>query len=1037
MFNLPQFIQQVIQGPTVGSGEAITIASVDPQTDITVDYGTLFSGISFPALVDVILSDTTVVSVDVVWDEVWDEGDYDETIDGFYTLFGTLMNLPDGVTNPLGLTGVVVVEVLPYDDSGLPNTKALFQAIGSGSSSDVGSATFVWPAHAIDDIGILSIETTPADAAPTTPSGWNLISHSSNTSGSSQARLSTFWRRAVSAAEANVVVPSPGNHITGVIFTMRGCYKNLTPVDVTAVSSQAITTALSIPGISTNQDGCDVIYIAAAGLDSNGPIYSSPANANLTSLTERYDAGTNLGGGGVIGIWSGNLATAGATGTLTATQTNSITAHTVISFKGVNNFSAPVLQATNVLFAGDRSFNFTKGGGGRTLALYNLSGAINGSFLPVNGTSYTVGQDLGGGNIVAYDGTGTFFTIPVLPTLSHGSDFAVRMFSYNTSGAGPLYNGNTATGNPLVTVTITPETWYSYKAAIAQSRRDIGNVATVSNAASKSYSGSLFVSGTERHVYCVVDNQLNTPAGSDFDKTMLRFQPVGSAPHDIASWDWYKDVSGEPIPILNTGDVESNGLSVQNWLGTVINVAGTKFGYRSVNVGNNATRYSLGKTTISADGRTATRITPYVFEQTSGKNYYQWGQPFLDTDLNEIILLVPMGGLGTEGRWPAMDVYRSTDSAAGLVFTKLASNIYHGTEIELAGFGLQGNIWKEGGRYHWYQCAGVTPDFIGQADLSNVPIYPWLNYQIVEVSCDVNFATTPIIEQILYTSDFQAEVAVFPGSVRFSHAGIDYIMMNCFRWKIEGGTTAFKQVEIDVKLLVNSVIPGTLVGQNIYPAVIHKFYKFHQSNLSDVFGSTTVLPVEHLSGTALTVVDAPTQISCNRVNFTNGYITDNTLTAYNQQHFGLKIAADDFIITGGQDRALCEKAGVFKLWLEGGSKLCATVFGSNGNSKTVKSVQNILDYRTDLRDTCDFGFIANINAGGTDINIQLLEDYTIITDVTTSNTGAFTLIATNANIVQFGRASATSPYTRGMRTCLIFSASTDITRDDLVNEAIS
>lgn len=1033
MFNLSQFIQQVIQSPTQGSEEAITVAVVDAQDDITVDYGTAFSGISFPAQVDVILSDTNTISVDVVWDE----GDYDGVTEGFYTLFGTLVNLPENVTNPLGLQGVVTVEVLAYDDSDLPNAKALYQAHGTGASSDVGSISLNWPTHAIDDIGIICLETTPADAAPSTPDGWNLIAHSSNTSGSTQARLSTFWRRAVSTSEANVVIPSPGNHIHGVIMTMRGCYKNLTPVDVTANSSQAITTALSIPGVATNQDGNDVIYIAAAGLDSAGPIFSSPANANLTSLTERYDAGTNLGNGGVIGIWSGNLATAGASGTLTATQTNSIVAHTVISFKGVNNFSAPALQATNVLFAGDRAFNFTKGGGGRTLALYNLTGTINESFLPVTGVSYTVGQDLGGGNIVAYDGTGSFFTIPVLPTLAHGSDFAVRMFSYNTGGTGNLYNTATATGNPLVTVTITPETWYSYKAAIAQSRRDIGDVATVSNAASKSYSGSFYATASERHVYCVVDNQLNTPAGSDFDKTMLRFQPIGSAPHDIASWDWYKDVSGEPIPILNTGETESDGLSVQNWLGTVIDVGANKFGYRSVNVGNNATRYSLGKTTISADGRTATRLTPYVFQQTSGKNYYQWGQPFYDTDLGEIVLLVPMGGLGTEGRWPAMDVYRSTDSGVGVALTKIASNIYHGTEIELAGFGLQGNLWKAGGRYHWYQCAGVTPDFIGQADLSNVPIYPWLNYQIVEVSCDINFATTPIIEQILYTSDFQAEVAVFPGSTRFSHAGVDYIMMNCFRWKIEGGTTAFKQVEIDVKLLVNSVIPGTVVGNNIYPAIFHKFYKFHQSNLSDVFGSTNVLPIEHLSGVALTVVDAPTQISCNRVNFTNGYITDNTLTGYNQQHFGLKIAADDFIITGGVDRGLCEKAGVVKLWLEDGSKLCAQVFGTNGNSKTVKSVQSILDYRTDLRDTCDFGVIVNINAGGTDMDVLLLEDYTIITNVTTSSTGNFTQIATNSNVIQFGRASGTSAYTRGMRTCLIFSQASDITRDDLVNEAIS
>lgn len=213
---------------------------------------------------------------------------------------------------------------------------ALWQAVGTKAEGTSGAITPAWPTHAINDLGIMVVETTPADSAPGTVTNWTQLTGSplSQAGGSTQTRLSVYWKIATSASEAAPSVSNGGEHIVAVVFTIRGV-KVSDPFDVTAITqTKTVSTACSINGVNATEGGNDVVYVACRGSDVTINQYASAANANLTGSLEKYDDGTTLGNGGGFGIFSGNLAAAGATGTLTATVASStIEVYAVLTFK--------------------------------------------------------------------------------------------------------------------------------------------------------------------------------------------------------------------------------------------------------------------------------------------------------------------------------------------------------------------------------------------------------------------------------------------------------------------------------------------------------------------------------------------------------------------------------------------------------------------------------------------------------------------------------------------------------------------------------
>ncbi|GIP30820.1 S-layer homology domain-containing protein [Paenibacillus sp. J2TS4] len=96
---------QVSKPFVVGSLE---VTSVNPLADISVDYGTTRSALPLPSTVQVTLSDQSIRSLGVTWDDGTPV--YDGNTAGEYTFTGTLSQ---DVSNPQGLTAEVKVVVHP------------------------------------------------------------------------------------------------------------------------------------------------------------------------------------------------------------------------------------------------------------------------------------------------------------------------------------------------------------------------------------------------------------------------------------------------------------------------------------------------------------------------------------------------------------------------------------------------------------------------------------------------------------------------------------------------------------------------------------------------------------------------------------------------------------------------------------------------------------------------------------------------------------------------------------------------------------
>jgi hypothetical protein len=208
-----------------------------------------------------------------------------------------------------------------------------YQALGAANQGTSGAGTTNWPVVAANDIGLLLVEMQAGEAVSNISSGWTALASSPQDAGGATTRLSAFWKRATSSSETAPTWNAVTDHFYARIITFRGCLTLSSPIDAEAGGTKAAaSTATSIAGVTATQDGNNVLYVAARDNDSGSVAWSAEANASLTSLTERADGGTGLGLGGGLGMWTGNLAAAGASGTLTATVTSCSEAFMCVAF---------------------------------------------------------------------------------------------------------------------------------------------------------------------------------------------------------------------------------------------------------------------------------------------------------------------------------------------------------------------------------------------------------------------------------------------------------------------------------------------------------------------------------------------------------------------------------------------------------------------------------------------------------------------------------------------------------------------------------
>lgn len=193
------------------------------------------------------------------------------------------------------------------------------------------------------------------------------------TAGSTSAtRLAMYWSRYDGVQTAPTTSDS-GDHQTGFIASFRGCKQSGSPINATATfTTEAGPTTANIPGATTTVNNCLVVLAVADDWDNASTTrYTTWANANLTSINERFDNGSTTGNGGGLGMATATLATAAAYGTSTVAINASILANANGSF-ALTPADVPVFVSA--------SSNVTAGGEATTVQLSAPSGKATSDF---------------------------------------------------------------------------------------------------------------------------------------------------------------------------------------------------------------------------------------------------------------------------------------------------------------------------------------------------------------------------------------------------------------------------------------------------------------------------------------------------------------------------------------------------------------------------------------------------------------------------------------------------------------------------------
>ncbi|MDB5180986.1 MAG: hypothetical protein JWO54_749 [Candidatus Saccharibacteria bacterium] len=267
----------------------------------------------------------------------------------------------------------------------------LFQAIGTGSSATTGTLTVPWPVHLVDDIGLLFVNSSAGGTVETlaTANGFTYLNTYSTGTGTAGTKIAVYWARATTNTMASPILTAGSDYKYGVIATFRGAITTGSPINVYDGGVKAsASTAASITSVTTTVTDTYIVNAIASDLSSTAAFVTSYTNANLSTLTKRFDTGTTSGLGGQISFATGAMATAGPTGTTNVVLTSSINA-----FVSLALIPAPHLTSfVNTFEGGTDGVAITNGNSGGasglqlTSTLFNTGASITFSNIIARGT---------------------------------------------------------------------------------------------------------------------------------------------------------------------------------------------------------------------------------------------------------------------------------------------------------------------------------------------------------------------------------------------------------------------------------------------------------------------------------------------------------------------------------------------------------------------------------------------------------------------------------------------------------------------------
>ncbi len=158
-----------------------------------------------------------------------------------------------------------------------------------------------------------------------TASGWTEAPSSPQgaTGAGVASRLTVFYR--IATGTDATTTSDAGDHQVGqIIGITAGTFATGAGMFNTSNGAADTTnvTALSVPGVTTTVADCLIVAATSQhrpDADGANTEFSGWTNSNLTGIVEQIDVTTAAGDGGALGVATGTMASAGATGATTAT----------------------------------------------------------------------------------------------------------------------------------------------------------------------------------------------------------------------------------------------------------------------------------------------------------------------------------------------------------------------------------------------------------------------------------------------------------------------------------------------------------------------------------------------------------------------------------------------------------------------------------------------------------------------------------------------------------------------------------------------
>lgn len=214
--------------------------------------------------------------------------------------------------------------------------------------------------HFAGDMIFMPVESTGGQAANLgTANGFSASPESPVSTGTTTngTRLTVYEKIAASSSESGPTVTDPGDHAFCRPFIVRGVDTSA-PYDDTATSTKgSASTSASAPSVTTTGADRLILNIIARSDDLAGAGFSGASNAGVEGLIKYLDDGTTSGNGGGYAVFGSRKATAGATGSLSATVTSSINASWTAALKGPAS-GGPVEETGALTAAGSFGASF-------------------------------------------------------------------------------------------------------------------------------------------------------------------------------------------------------------------------------------------------------------------------------------------------------------------------------------------------------------------------------------------------------------------------------------------------------------------------------------------------------------------------------------------------------------------------------------------------------------------------------------------------------------------------------------------------------